>query len=242
MNTIATTEQKPKGRVRKFIARAALILIAILIVAGVVGHFSWKYSGSNQWEKRAERHGVTLYAKKIPGQNIEKFKAVWKINTRLSRFVMWVNDTNSTAMRKNTGLRDLQILEYNERHAVSAYKQPFGDFLDVRQFVIETNLSQDPKTNAVLYTVKGVPDRIPPDACCVRIPVMDNYWKLTPLKNGQVEVEWYADMAMGGSVPYFMQNKVMPEGMLNFALRVQGFVQRPKYKDAKYDWVKESQL
>lgn len=236
------SERKPKGRFRRIlrrVLRGTLALLMILVVAATVAHFAWKYSGSNQWEKSTERHGVTLYTKKVPGETIYKFKAVWKVRTRLSQFVMWVNDTNSTAMRKNTGLNDLKILEYTDRRSVSAYKQPFGDPLKMRQFVIQTEISQDPKTQAILYTVRGVPDRIPPDDCCVRIPVMDNYWKLTPLKGGEVEVEWFCDMALGGAVPYAMQNKVMPQGMLNFAKRVGGFVNRPKYKDARYDWIQD---
>nr|QEO74218.1 hypothetical protein [uncultured bacterium] len=213
-----------------------------IIVVLTLAHFGWKYSGSNEWEKLGEKNGVTVYAMKVRGSSVKKFRAVWKINTTLSKFATWVNDTKSTAMRRNTGLHDLRILERQGDKVIwSAYKQPIVEFLKPREFVIRTELSQNPKTKELLYTVKGFPNRIPEDDCCVRVPVMDNYWKLTPLKNGEVEVEWFCDMELGGAVPYVLQNKVMPEGMFNFARRVQKFVDQDKYKNAKVAWVLEPQ-
>src|SRR5436853_6924 len=85
-------ERKPKGRIRKFLARAALILLAVVIVGGTVAHLVWKYSGSNQWEKIGQKKGVTVYALKTPGSSIKKFKAVWTVHSKLSRFVMWASD------------------------------------------------------------------------------------------------------------------------------------------------------
>jgi hypothetical protein len=232
------SERKPKGRIGKLVLRGAL---AVILAVGVA-HLAWKYSGSNQWKKVGERKGVTLYSMKSPGATIEKFKAVWKIHGNLSRLVMWVNDTKPDKKHRPMGLYDLRILErHGDRGGWTAYKQPIASFLRPREFVIKTELSQNPQTKALLYTVTAFPDSIPPDDCCVRVRVMDNRWTLTPLKTGDLEVEWFVNMDIGGAIPYVLQNAVQPDGMLNFAPSLQKFMDREKYKDAKYDWIQEAE-
>lgn len=240
MNTNSTPEvasqSKPKRRVGRFLLRSLLVLIILVLVA----HFAWKYSGSNQWEKVGEQNGVVVYSLKAPGSTIEKFKAVWTIHSTLNRAVAWVNDNKGDGKHHPMGLYDLRFLERRgSRLSVSAYKQPIASFLRPREFVIQNEFSQDPKTKVLIYTVNAVPDRIPPDDCCVRVRAMANRWTLTPRKGGVIEVEWFADMDLGGFLPYALQNKVMPGGMLTFAQKVEGYMAREKYKDVRYDWVQE---
>jgi len=145
-------------------------------------------------------------------------------------------------MRNEIGLYDHRIIEQRgDREVTSAWKQLLVSFLEPREFVVKTELSQNPETKTLLYTVTAVPERIPPDNCCVRIPLMKNSWILTPLKNGDIDVEWVVDMDLGGAVPYVLQNEVLPEGMFNFAQKVQVLVEQDKYKNARYDWVQEAQ-
>jgi hypothetical protein len=221
------------------IGKVLLGALLVLVLTVIVAHFAWKYSGSGKWEKVASRKGVTIYSMKTPGSTIEKFKGVWKLKGRLSSFVMWASDTNDDSMTKETGLYGHRVLQPGVRRSASTWKQPLTSFLDPREFVIKAEFTQDPKTHAILYEVTGVPDMIPPDDCCVRIPVMANRWTLTPLKSGEVMVEWYVNMDIGGAVPYALQNKVQPDGMLNFAPKVQRFINKEKFRNARYDWVVE---
>jgi len=232
-----TERRKRRGRVGRFLLGGALVLI----VAGIVAHLAWKYSGSNQWKKTAERKGVTLYTMKSPGAAVEKFKAVWKIHSKLGRFVMWATDAKGDSMRRESGLYDLRVLDrQNARVHRVAWKQPLASFLEPRQFVTKNEFSQNPTTKVLLYAVSAIPDAVPPDDCCVRVQVMDNSWTLTPLKDGEIEVEWYVNMDIGGSIPYFLQNSVQPGGMMRFAPKVESFIEIAKYKNAQFDWLREA--
>lgn len=237
VNSTAGSVARP-GRLRKF-GKFLLWTLGVLIVVAIVAHFSWKYSGSGEWKRVGERKGVVVYSMKTPGSTIKKFKAVWKVRSRLSRFTMWASDTNDESMTRYTGLYDLQVIEQTERTGVFAWKQPLVSFLKTREFVIKSDFRQDPKTKKLYYNVVGVPDAIPPNDCCVRIPYMNNRWTLTPLGNGELDVEWYVEMDLGGAVPYFLQNYVHPEGMLTFAPRVERFINKEKFQNAHYDWIEE---
>ena len=244
MDTNSTTEVTPqpkrKGRIRRFLLRSLLVLVTALFVA----HYAWKYSGSGLWEKEGERKGVTIYSLKRPGAVIKKYKAVFKIHSRISRFVMWASDTNPPAkhsMRREAGLYDLKVLEQHAdlRATWAAWKVPFGPYLSPREFIARSQFSQDPVTKKLSYTVTGEPDRLPPNDCCVRIPHMINAWTLTPLKNDEIEVEWFVDMDLGGAMPYFAQNTFMPKGMYGFGAKLQLFIEQDKYRNARYAWLQE---
>jgi len=239
----AERKPKPKGRIRKFLLRSVLALIVALTVA----HFVWKNSGSSQWEKVGERNGVTVYAMKTPGTPLKKFKAVWKIRSKVSRFVMWASDQNPDpkySMRAQAGHYDHRIIEEHGdlRATWSTWKQPFGKYLTPRQFVVRVGFSQNPVTKTLLYAVTGEPEKIPLDDCCVRVPVMTNRWTVTPLKTGELEVEWFIDMDLGGAVPYVMQNAVLPKGLYRFPPRVQMLLDQERYKNAQYSWIQEPEV
>lgn len=232
----AASEHKPKGRVKRFLLGGMLVLVAVAIVA----HLTWRYSGSNQWQKIGERHGVTFFSMKSPGANIKKFKAVWKIRSKLSRFVMFALEDDSDIEAGFYDQRDIE--RHGDQLSWTKWKQRFSPYMQPREFVIKNQFSQDPNTKAVFYSVTATPDKIPPDDCCVRIARMTNTWRLEPLNNkGDIAVEWFVNMDIGGAVPYFVQNVVQPEGMRHFAPTVQRLLDREIYKNAKYDWIQEVQ-
>lgn len=241
MNTARSTPEvasppKRKGRIKRFLLGAVLVFVAVAAAA----QLAWTFSGSNQWQKVRERNGVTLYSMKTPGSNIEKFKAVWQIHSTLSRFTKFALDPDG---ENGAGLYDQKDIERRgDQLTWTKWKERFSPYLKPREFVIRNEFAQEPRTRTLIYDVTAAPDKIPPDACCVRVLLMTNHWRLTPLNNkGDIAVEWLVDMDIGGVVPYFLQNVVQPEGMMEFAPKVQRLLDQDIYKTAKYDWIREAQ-
>jgi hypothetical protein len=69
---------------------------------------------------------------------------------------------------------------------------------------------------------------------------MNNTWRLTPLENGQVDIEYVINMNQGGFVPDLFLNVGTPRFMLLILPNLQGFLNREKYRDAKFDFIKGS--
>jgi hypothetical protein len=231
---LAAVKPKKKGRVKKFLLRSLLVLV----VAAGVAQAAYTYSGDNEWKSLGTRKsGVTVYERKVPGSNIKQFKAVWKVKARLSEFVLFAKEEESDL---TIGYYDQrQIGNKGEQVEWTAWKQKMPSPLEPREFVIKNEYRQDPKTKTLYYIVTADPTKIPPDDCCVRIDEMTNRWSLTPLKNGEVQVEWFVNMDVGGVLPYFMQNSYQPGGMYYFARKLQGYLDKPKYDKARYAWIDE---
>jgi hypothetical protein len=233
----AAAKPRKKGRVKKFLLRGAVLLAAVAIV----GQATYTYSGDNQWQSLGtHKSGVTVYAMKSPGSNIKKFKATFKIKGKLAPFVSWALEDTTDLSLGFYDTRDLERFNGGQQ-SLSTWKQTFPSPFKPREFVTRNDFTQDPITKALTFRVKAEPDKLPPNDCCVRVGTMNNSWVLTPLKNGEIAVEWYNDMDMGGTLPYFMQNGYFPNGMYYFGRKLQTYLDMPKYKNARYAWIQEVQ-
>src|SRR5260370_34691831 len=75
-----------------------------------------------------------------------------------------------------------------------------------RDFVVSAQLYQNPNAKQVLISVAAAADKVPPRDGYFRVTNLNNQWRLTPLENGQVEVEVENNMDPGGFVPTALFN------------------------------------
>src|SRR6266853_4362577 len=135
--TQVASEHKSPGRVKKFLRRGASAVIGIAILA----QMSYTYSGSNQWENLGDKKGVAVYSMKSPGSNIKKFKAIWRVRSTLSKFVMFAQQEDSDMTIGYYDMRDIEA--HGEQLIWSAWKQRFPSPLSPREFVMKNEFSQD---------------------------------------------------------------------------------------------------
>ncbi|KAB8061473.1 hypothetical protein GCN74_05245 [Janthinobacterium sp. FT14W] len=217
--------------------RFLLGVIALLLVSGVVAHFAFVYSGSSKWELMSDTNGVKVYSMKIPGQSLEKFLAVFKVKSTLGAMTTFMQDYDAKLDVNFYGGKELQ--RHGPQATVTTWKGGFPAPFKDRDFVSRNIFIQDPQTKSVLYVLQALPDLTPTDDCCVRVRRSENTWLLTPQKNGEIEVRWTIDMDLGGALPYIIANLAHPDMMAFFAAKMQGYLERPKYINAKADWLVE---
>ena len=211
-------------------------LLALLLVAGLA-HVAYMYSGDSKWAFLTEQKGVRVSSMKVPGSTLKKFRAVFRVKATLSTIVMFMQDDESDL---DVDFTNVKVLQYvNPQNKVSYFRSGFPKPIQDRDFSVRHTFVQDPLTRHIDYTLKAEPDMLPPEPCCIRVPRMDNTWRLTPLKNGEVEIDWVIDMDVGGLMPYFMINQAHPEIMVDFGSSLQAIFNRPKYANAKLDWIVE---
>lgn len=230
-------EKVVKPTWRRRLLKYFLGLVVLLVLAAIVAHLVHRASGNREWELVRDKKGVKVYAMKVPGQNLKKFLAVFRVKAKLSSIVGFMQDNESEI---DVGFEKAREIE---RHGSqmnlttwrSVFPRPYYD----RDFVVRHTFTQNPANKEVFYAIQALPDRLPIDSCCVRVPMMNNDWQITPLPNGEVEIRWVIDMDIGGVMPYFMINEIHPKIMTSFGSKLQGYFNRPKYANMKYDWLVE---
>jgi hypothetical protein len=237
LDTVTVAPPHPANRARS--KRRPVLLVALGIV-GALGlmQLTYTFSGSGKWEFMEQRQGITVYLKKVPGENMKKFLAVFRIKSTLNQATAFLQDDNSEVA--DVGFYDNHLLkQQGSLIRWTTWKMRMPRYMSDRQFVVRHAFSQDPKTKEVLYTLDGTPNMIPEDKCCVRVKRMANSWRLVPLGNGEVEVHWVIDVDVGGWVPYFMLNRHFAYEMFDFGSSLQEIVNRAKYVGAQTGWVQE---
>jgi|SRR5712671_244664 hypothetical protein len=224
---------KPKSwgrRIGRILFRVSVSLVVLIFFAQLI----WKFSGSNQWEKVLDEDGIKVYTLKSPGTDVVQFRAIGKIHSTLAGVVAWMKNPDTCKIQGCTESYEVErvgdLLQYN-------YFQydfsPFGK----RDFVIRSQFYQNPNNKEVLLAVAAIADKVPPKEGFFRVTDMNNKWRLTPLENGDLEVEIENNLDFGGYAPMAAFNLKRPQSMKHILTHLQGWTE--KYQSAKFDFIKE---
>lgn len=226
---------KPKSRTRKlmkFLVLGSVSLLALLFVA----RFIWVVSGSNQWEFFGEKNGVKVYTLKSPGSDLIQAKGIFRVHATLASVVKLLREPDTC---KDIGCVESYVIErVDEQLEYSHFRVNFRPPFRPRDFVVRSQVYQSPHTGEVLVEFVAAPGKAPLNDCCLRVNVMNNTWRLTPVENGQVEIEYVLNMNEGGFIPDILLNMTHPKMLFNLR-GLQALLNKDKLQTAKLDFIKE---
>jgi hypothetical protein len=220
-------------RLVSFSWRALVALVVIYAVARA----GWKFSGSNEWELWRDRKGVQIYTLKQPGADLERVRGVVTVKSSMSGMVKWLLDDDTCKDIGCTNAKTWGVVDERIRYSTFRYDLPKP--FKPREFVVREHVHQIPSTKEVWLEIGAVPEKLPPNDCCVRVTNMSNTWRLTPVGKGMIEVEYTLNMNEGGFVPDLILNKDRPRYIYSELRKLQKYLESPKYKNAKYDFIVE---
>lgn len=216
---------------------AKIVLIGCLSLAAiaVAAHVIWKYSGSGEWQLQAQKNGITIYSLKTPGSTKKKFKGIGRVRATLPTVMASSMDVD---ICKWAGCYDARMFErVDERRQFYDFRMNYPFHFHPREFVVAQHMSRVPDTQALLVEITAAPEKLPTNDCCVRVEHMNNSWRYTPLKNGELEVEYVIDVDEGGYFPYFLANLGTPMFIAGIVPKMQ-FVfdrEREKFPNPKFE-------
>jgi len=213
----------------------ATVLSVLGIVAGYdLVAFGWTLSGSNTWKLAGDEDGIQVWTRKVPGDRLLRVKAQMRTKARLSSVLAILEETE--VLDKSIGIDKVDVLERKDtpalymayQHYVHHMPQPIG----AREFIIQTHHSQDPQTHRVDVNVLAAPNKLPPVAGLVRVDHLNNIWTLAPLPQGEVDLTMLVDVDLGGNLPYFMNNLIMPMGIRELFKSIRQLSVQDRYRNA----------
>jgi hypothetical protein len=233
-----TPTPRAHGRLWR-LGKYLFIVVIVLAVAILAAHLIWKYSGSSEWKLVQDKNGIKIYAMKVPGSTGKKFKGIVRVRSTLSTAVKLLQDPH-VCDYDHIGCYDSKTIQMlSDRSGYYSFRWKYPSRFQPREFLVKATFTQDPRTKEVFETVDAAPDRLPPDGCCVRITEMHNTWRLTPVGNGQVEIEYVVDTSAGGYFPYFLTNLGGPIYIPRVLSKLQGWTEKEKYQNATLSFIQE---
>lgn len=211
----------------------AISVVVILFFGGL----AWRYSGSNQWELVDERNGVKVYSLKSPGSDLTQVKGVVRVRSTLGGLVQFMGDAD---VCDDYGCYDVKTIDaWDEKLQYGSFRVNFPRPFKPREFVIRTQVHQNPKTKEVVLEYAAAPEKAPLDDCCFRVTNMNNSWRFKPVGNGIVEAEYHMNMNEGGFIPAVMLNRVRPKVVYRVLATLQKLLDKHAPHLPKADFIAE---
>jgi hypothetical protein len=234
--TVDNAVAKPKSLGRR-LGKGFFVLVVSLVLLYSAVRLVWRFSGSNEWELVRNENGIQVYSLKEPGTDLTQFKGVVRVNSSLNRIVAWLQDPETCRDARCVDPRTLAQVDDQLQYVSMQFNMPF--YLRRREFVMRARFHQIPSTKEIWAEYAAAPDKAPASDCCFRVTDMNNMWRITPLQTGQIEIEYTMNMDWGGFLPDVLSNRIRPRYMYNQLRKIEGYVNREKYRTAKYDFIQE---
>ena len=244
-----------KSVLRK-IGKFLLYTAGLVVVALTIAHFAWKYSGSNEWvlwkdtnvtpafDRKGQRMvGAQVYKKKVSGATRLQFKVVAQIHGNLDAIAAGMSDMTTPGCRNFlsgcTAGKIYKPFDEKDRTYIQAYRIVLPKWLKKELAVVnKIHMWRDPQSKALMITVKGVPELLPQDGCCINMTHLNNQWKFTPLQNGMLEFEFTEDDDPG--IPYYIYNRALLRNKVGVPNTAQRVFNMDKYQHRKFEFLRET--
>lgn len=189
------------------------------------------------WALKKEKDGIQVFIRNRVGSSLKDIRVTCTFKSTLGGIVHiltskgeykeWIYACSESYLLKDNGFFE------SYHYQVTDAPWPVED----RDLVLHTVVKQNMPTRQVEIMVKNVTDILPEYSGKVRVPYYDAYWKITPLGEGLVEVDYTISLDPGGNVPLWVINLAVSEGplktMQNFRSRLE------KYKDKRLPMIVE---
>jgi hypothetical protein len=186
--------------------------------------------------------GIRVYLR-TRADGYREFRGVTRVKSRLSACVALLRDVERMPqwVYRNRKAQVLQRVSETQAYAytVSAMDWPLRD----RDAIVLSTLAQDLATLAVTIRGSARPDFRPRDERYVRMPVVESFWRFTPLGAGLVEVEFqgYGDPGgnlSAGLLKWIAQNAIW-EAPYRTLLGLRDAIGEARYQSASFRHVVE---
>ncbi|SRR5579871_48983 len=195
-------------------------------------------NAQNDWRLKKEQSGIKIYMRSNERSSFNEIKVEMSIQSKLSSLVallldvpnhaQWVYNVKSSYILKKVAENELYFYEL--------INSPFP--ASDRDLVVHLKITQDSQTKTMTISAINIPDFIPQKKNIVRVPVSRESWRVTPVSNNTLKIEYYLEIDPGGSVPAWLINGFAEKGPYESFRHLQSQVDLPKYKNAFVSFIK----
>jgi len=163
--------------------------------------------GTN-WKFELDKEGIRIYTRFTGKSDFKEFKGEVLVNAPISTIAQLISDVERYPewCYKTSSVT---IIEKDSTKTRYFYVSKTPAFLKTRVGFFETRRTENSQTGEIIFSVKNFKSSTPLSVDMLLIPIMDGYWKLTPLPNGKVQLTMQMLTEPGGIIPAWLANLVV---------------------------------
>jgi hypothetical protein len=192
---------------------------------------------SDDWKLVKEEKNIKVFIRKPDNSKYEQIRIISKTQSQLSEIVNALEDVNhhkdwvyATEESYIINKTDVSNFDY---YVTIDMPFPVKD----RDLVIRYKRTQDPNSKVVTINSVSAPGIKAEVKSLVRIKEFETSYKLTPLENGWVEIDYFLTADPGGSLPAWVVNLVTTKGPLETMRSLFVLLENGEYKNAQVEGI-----
>lgn len=215
------------------------ILILTLIGVTLLSTVSSLVAQSPEWSESKRKKGIQVLTRPFAGSNLDEFLGRTEVDASISQVVALLTDPASCKNLYHQ-CKELTVLSGTEKKSIVYLRNGAPWPVNDRDLIMDRGFEQNEKTLATVMKIKRLDSNARPVPSGVtRMENFEGVWRIIPLANGKLKIEYQAHFEPGGSVPQSVINLVLTDTPYESLLNLKTLVEEGKHKDTKFDWIKE---
>ena len=191
------------------------------------------------WTLRKEGNGIKVFTKKVENSEFNAFRAETVVDATLSTLMAVHADVEYV----NEWLKDCseaQLLTEFDPNGYAVYFKTDSPWpVKDRDYTVKYTIEQDPADYTLTINFTAEVGLVPESDDCVRITVLDGFWKMKPVATGGVNVIYQVSTDPGGGVPAWLANSFVIDQPFHSLTKLHERVKMKKYQGKSFEFVKE---
>ncbi|WP_083257206.1 START domain-containing protein [Arcticibacter eurypsychrophilus] len=208
------------------------LVIFLLLLLPIADAFA-----QSPWKLNTEKDGIRVFSRTVPDSKVKALKIECVLKTTLSQLVtllLDVNETDQWVYHTKTCVL-VRKVSPSDIYYYAEVSLPWP--MENRDFVVHIRVFQNPQTKIVTIDAPSVSDIVPVKKGIVRISHSKGFWKIIPLDQNLVKVEYSLQVDPGGIIPAWMVNTFAAQGPLQSFRNMKGQLTHPKYRNATLPFI-----
>lgn len=194
---------------------------------------------AQEWTLKKNEDGIKVYTRLPEGSSLDEVRATVRVKTTLSAFTALLKDVDGYKAWAYNCVES-KVIKMVCDTAQCYYTQTDLPWpVSNRDLIFRSSLKQDSTTLVIKTNSVCVPDMLAENEGIVRIRGGRSAWTLTPVAGGYVDVDYFASIDPGGTIPAWLINSTIDTGPYNTLKNVRELLEGGKYKNTTFWFVKE---
>lgn len=191
------------------------------------------------WVLKKDKDAIKIFTRDTENSSFKSVKVTCTIPGTLSQLTALLLDVSAhTQWVYNTKASYLvKQVNSNQQIYYSEIDLPWP--LANREVVVFMNIVQDPVSKILQVNVDNAENQIPVKSGTVRVPASSVVWKVTPLEDNRLSIEYIGQVDPGGSVPAWVANPFTTKGPFETFRMLRRLISSPAYAKASFSFIKE---
>ena len=184
----------------------------------------------DKWELKKNENGIEVYARQLANSKLKEIRVICELDATLAELVSvlqdvsnhktWVYSTRNSYLVKKINANTL--IYYTE----SDLPWPVSD----RDLIVELQVNPQPENQQYIIRAKGISDYLPPKPNLVRVPYSLALWKITPVPENKIKIDYTFSVDPGGSIPAWLINSTAAIGPYNSFIKLREILKSRRSK------------